>query len=167
MRQSHGRVLVDSEEGVGTTITLVLPRYDGPMPARQAAGRADDDAPALPHTILVIEDDPRVLAQTCAGLTELGHRPLPSPAGQDAEALLAAHPDISLILSDGQMPGISGPALVARLRSIRPDLPALFVTGFAGDIDSAAEFAGAGVLRKPFTLRALDRAVRGAVPPPA
>jgi CheY-like chemotaxis protein len=57
------------------------------------------------------------------------------------------------------MPGMTGPELVASIRSDYPGLPVLFVTGYAGDIDTAAAFGGHMVLRKPFTLASLGKAV--------
>src|SRR3546814_14800809 len=56
-------------------------------------------------------------------------------------------------ISDVLMPDMTGPEMAAMLRHSHPDIPVLFVTGFAGDIDDAAMFAGCEVLRKPYTMR--------------
>src|SRR3546814_14465102 len=49
--------------------------------------------------------------------------------------------------------------MAAMLRHSHPDIPVLFVTGFAGDIDDAAMFAGCAVSRKPYTMSALSAAI--------
>src|SRR3546814_5471614 len=73
--------------------------------------------------------------------------------------LLAEHERIGLIISDVLMPDMTGPEMAAMLRHSHPDIPVLFVTGFAGDIDDAAMFAGCEVLRKPYTMSALSAAI--------
>jgi CheY-like chemotaxis protein len=63
-----------------------------------------------------------------------------------------------LVVSDVLMPGQTGPEMIAGLLDRHPDLAVLFVTGFAGE-GSAADFAGRPVLRKPFTIAGLERAI--------
>src|SRR3546814_14661716 len=58
------------------------------------------------------------------------------------------------------MPELTGPEMVAQLKQRWPDLSVLFVTGFAGDASEIASFGDHDVLRKPFTLAALDQAIR-------
>jgi CheY-like chemotaxis protein len=167
VRQSQGEIAIDSHPGAGTTVSVLLPRYAGDQSV------APNEA-SLSHrftltaregnaAILVVEDDPRVLNATVEALTELGHRPIPCPAPERAMELLVRHPDIRLILTDVIMPGTTGPELVASIRPLRPELAVLFVTGYAGEIDEAAAFAGHDVLRKPFTIGALATAVGAAL----
>jgi CheY-like chemotaxis protein len=110
-------------------------------------------------TVFVVEDDPRVLAATGDALEELGLRTVRCLHPGDAHRLLRENADIGLIVSDVLMPGMTGPELVASIRNDYPGLPVLFVTGYAGDIDTAAAFGGHMVLRKPFTLASLGKAV--------
>ncbi len=159
-RQSRGAVMVDSDVGTGTTVSIYLPR-----------SATDPSAePEVPHTIstlpqrrgttvLVVEDDARVLAATGDALEELGLRTVRCLHPADARRLLRENPDIGLIVSDVLMPGMTGPELVASIRNDYPGLPVLFVTGYAGDIDTAAAFGGHMVLRKPFTLASLGKTV--------
>ena len=130
------------------------------LPPARLSGRQQVEQHA---TILVVEDDPRVLNATVEALSELGHNPIPCPAPDQAEALIDAHPDVRLILSDVVMPGTTGPELIASLRPQHPNLGVLFVTGYAGEIDEAAAFGGHDVLRKPFTISALSGAVQAAL----
>ena len=58
------------------------------------------------------------------------------------------------------MPELTGPELIAQLKQRWPTLPVLFVTGYAGDASEDEAFGDHDVLRKPFTLTALDQAIR-------
>ncbi|WP_093330756.1 ATP-binding protein [Sphingomonas rubra] len=167
-----GEIGIDTAPGRGTTVTLYLPRdvaaVESPAAEPVADAVAADDADG--HDILVVEDDPRVLTATVGALEELGHRTVPCPDPLDAPDLLARHPQVSLVVSDVLMPRQTGPEMVAGLLPRFPHVAVLFVTGFAGEAN-AAEFGDHAVLRKPFTLAALDRAVadtmRRRPPPPA
>ncbi len=176
-RQSGGDVVIDTQPGRGTTVSLYLPRGTA-MPVQPDRPTAEivrlnppAAAPATaPRPILVVEDDPRVRDATSEALEALGYRPLACADGEAAIAMLAARDDIAVMVTDVVMPGLTGPELAGRVRITRPDLSVLFVTGHAGD--SAADLCGEQVLRKPFTLIALERAVdaafaRVSAPPPA
>lgn len=163
VRQLGGAMAIDSAVGRGTTVTLYLPRDTSVAPAAapSPAAAAPVDRGETLH-VLVVEDDPRVLAATTAALAELGHLPVPCDEPGKAAALLAEHDDIDLIISDVLMPGQTGPELIAALAPQVPHVAVLFVTGFAGEAN-ATEFGDHQVLRKPFTLSGLDRAIRAAM----
>lgn len=162
-RQSDGEVQIDSTEGEGTSVAMLLPVAKTP-----AAVAAEPDArggpaaatPAEAMTILVVEDDQRVLAATVDAVEELGHRAVACDNPLDAEGLVEGHGGFDLILSDVLMPELTGPEMVAQLKRRWPELPVLFVTGYAGDASEIAAFGDHDVLRKPFTLTALDQAIR-------
>jgi signal transduction histidine kinase len=167
VRQSRGEILIDSTLRVGTTVTILLPRFSGTMMNAANEGVAPVQAmPTAPAAILVVEDDPRVLNATVAALVELGHRTIPCPAPDQAAALMAANPDIRLIITDVVMPGITGPELIAQLHPLYPHVGVLFVTGYAGEVEEADAFGGHDVLRKPFTIGALEAAVAAALAQP-
>jgi CheY-like chemotaxis protein len=160
VRQSRGAVVVDSDVGSGTTVSIYLPRSATNPSAEPEMPHAISTLPRRRGTtVLVVEDDPRVLAATGDALEELGLRTVRCLHPGDARRLLRENPEIGLIVSDVLMPGMTGPELVASIRNDYPGLPVLFVTGYAGDIDTAAAFGGHMVLRKPFTLASLGRAV--------
>jgi len=165
VKQSRGAVTVESTPGKGTTVALFLPR-SAAQP--KALPRKERGLPVgrvrRARTILVVEDDPRVLAATTEALREIGHRAVPCALPTEAHRCLVEHRDVALIVSDVLMPGMTGPELVDSLKSAHPDIPVLFVTGFAGDIQEGA-FGGHRVLRKPFTMAALDAAVADLIDP--
>ena len=159
VRQMAGEITIATAIGDGTTVTLYLPRDD----AHDAGGDVVEIAPATPPPladlqVLVVEDDPRVLAATMGALEELGHIGIACDAPAKAETLLAEHAAVDLILSDVLMPGQTGPELIAEIGPRFPHIAVLFVTGYAGEAN-ASEFGDYRVLRKPFTLAGLERAI--------
>ena len=159
VRQLDGCITISTALGVGTTVTLFIPRDV----SDETAGEIVDLQVAAPPahrslSVLVVEDDPRVLAATMGALDELGHHGIACDGSDKAADLLATHADVDLIVSDVLMPGMTGPEMIAELGPRYPHIAVLFVTGYAGDANTS-EFAGHGVLRKPFTLVALERAI--------
>ena len=154
VRQAGGGIDVDTRPGKGTTFTVWLPAVDGadgPAPvAREAGG----------ETVLVVEDQSAIRALTCMVLRDAGYVVLSAAGGGEAERV-AGEGAIDLLVTDVRMPGVSGPELARRLRSDRPGLRVLFVSG--GPDADAERTAGGRFLFKPFTSDALTRAVRAAL----
>ena len=165
VRQADGEISIVSEPGKGTTVTLYLPRHAGAavVEAQREVQLAPEAAASL--QILVVEDDPRVLNATMGALTELGHCPLACDNPLLARASLDRMGSIDLIMSDVLMPQQTGPEMVAGLGDGYAHVAVLYVTGFAGDANEAA-FGGAHVLRKPFTIAGLERAIAAAMVAP-
>ncbi len=161
VRQSGGEIAIDTAVGKGTTVTLFLPRHVGEAAAEADAEAPVDDAPERALDILVVEDDPRVLNATMGALTELGHRPVACTDPLAVPALIDGLEALDLIVSDVLMPGQTGPEMIAALAHRLDGVGVLFVTGYAGEADAGA-FGGHAVLRKPFTMAALAKAVEGA-----
>ncbi|WP_428630690.1 ATP-binding protein [Sphingopyxis sp.] len=167
-RQSGGEVQIASTEGEGTSVAMLLPvaKFQTDRIAEPVAGPTDGAAaPGEALSILVVEDDERVLTATVDAVSELGHTAIACGNPLDAEALVegrlaAGQGGFDLILSDVLMPELTGPEMVARLKQRWPDLSVLFVTGYAGDASEVASFGDHDVLRKPFTLTALEQAIR-------
>ncbi|MHA6720971.1 ATP-binding protein [Sphingomonas sp. RS6] len=165
VRQSNGEIGIESAPGRGTTVTLYLPRHIGAqMPAASEPARSDgrDEQSNECYTILVVEDDPRVLAATLAALRELGHRATGCADPLAAAAAIDALDSLDLVMTDVLMPGRTGPEMIAENESRLRGVAVLFVTGFSGEA-SAEQIRDRPVLRKPFTVAALSRAIREAV----
>jgi signal transduction histidine kinase/CheY-like chemotaxis protein len=163
VRQSGGEVRIESTVGVGTTVTMLLPchaaTHAAPVVQERIGPRAE---PHRSLDILVVEDDPRVLSATLAALEELGHRPVACSDPLAAPGIVAGLRALDLIMSDVLMPGQTGPEMIAGLQPQLDRVGVLFVTGYAGEAEQD-RFAGRPVLRKPFTLAALEQALADAV----
>lgn len=155
--QSGGALGIESEPGRGTVVTLWLPRATEAAPAKPGMIRA---APAAPRAgeaggrILVVDDEPQVRALLAAALRERGHAVTEAHDGPAALAQLDACGAFDVLVTDLAMPGMDGLELLRAARKRQAGLPALLVTGYAGDAD-AGEFAAAVghgplmLLRKP------------------
>ncbi|HWI87435.1 MAG TPA: ATP-binding protein [Sphingomonas sp.] len=159
-RQSGGDVAIRSTLGEGTTVSIFLPRHRGEIRAADTTADIErTNARPQAGTILVVEDDPRVRAATGSALTELGYTAILCGSGEEAIEQLDGRDDIALVITDVVMPGITGPELARAIRTHRPGMGLLFVTGYVGEAGEAESFGGSQVLRKPFTLRALADAL--------
>lgn len=166
VRNAGGEIVVDSAPGTGTSVTVALPMAVHDVATLNPNG--SEVQLALPSigdsmTILVVEDDPRVLVATVEALTELGHRPIACSDPREAAALMQQAGPFDLILSDVLMPEMTGPEMVEQLSQRWPDIAVLFVTGYVGEAGEIPSFGDHPVLRKPYTLAALEMAIQDAV----
>ena len=123
--------------------------------------------PANPATILAVDDDHAVLNLLHQVLNEAGYRVLVAAGGWEAIREFESGGPVELLLTDVIMPDLTGPVLAERLRSKKPDLRVLFISGFH-DADLVQRFVtrrGFTLLPKPFTVEALLRVVREALEP--
>lgn len=164
MKQSGGYVWIDSFPGEGTTVRLVLPEVGAEQEVATDRKEVTAPRPGRPGgVILLVEDDVPVLELARRVLEQEGHEILAAPDGMAALALWEDHRDrIDLVVTDVVMPQMSGRALVDRLRTQRPRLPALFMSGYTDDgigMHRGAETRDP-FLGKPFTAEALTAEVR-------
>ncbi|HYN45560.1 MAG TPA: PAS domain S-box protein [Allosphingosinicella sp.] len=153
VRQSGGTLRIESREGGGTTVRLLLPRADGVAEAEQEEGEAaarGAEAAAAGARLFVVDDDAGVREFLAESLVSLGYRVETLDGAAAALAALAdAPPDLMLI--DFAMPGMNGAELAGEVRARFPGMPIVFVTGFAeSDQLEGACGADVPVLRKPF-----------------
>ena len=160
IRQSGGSLIGRSEPGDGSTFQVLLPRVDKP------AGEAPAAREALPRgseTVLVVEDDEAVVQLVRAILEPHGYTLLAAPTADAALGIAWTHRGpIDLLVTDVVTPGMQGSALATKLWKMRPDVKALFTSGYTDDavlgnglLDDERSF-----LQKPFTPTALLRKVR-------
>jgi CheY-like chemotaxis protein len=152
--------------GEGTTVSLYLPRHVGQAEAVAAAPAPVAAGPRIEGPIMVVEDDARVRASTGTALAELGYETILCASGAEAIERIGDGA-IGLLMTDVVMPGMTGPELVERVRGQFPALRVLFVTGYVGEAGEAEMFRDATVLHKPFTMRALAKALAEVAAAPA
>ena len=159
-RRSGGSVIIDSEVQRGTTVTVYLPRSHGVVPARSR----EQSAQAIggrAETILVVEDDNDVRHVAVSLLEQLGYRTIEADCAPAAMAKLAGGPRIDLVFTDVVLPGSTdGLALAQKIGVDYPKLPIVLTTGYAKRLDADPGYA---VLRKPYDISALGRAIREAI----
>jgi PAS domain S-box-containing protein len=150
--QSRGHVSISSQIGRGTTVSVYLPRV--PQEKRAELTADASPPPSGSETILVVEDEAALRELLCETLTEAGYRVLDGTTPEAALDLARSHPSaIHLLLTDVVMPSVSGPELATQVRTLRPQLSVLYMSGYALDAESrpAIADAGADVIEKPFT----------------
>ncbi|WP_426111939.1 response regulator [Massilia sp. PWRC2] len=156
--QSGGFAHIDSQAGVGTTIRLWLPQHKHSAaltslaPLTAAAPRLHGSSAGVGKTVLVVEDDAAVLQLLRELLQAAGYRVLGASEGFAGLATLESDAVIDLLVTDIGLPGINGRQMAEAGRALRPQLPVLFMTGYA-EMTTAAGGAlatGMQLIAKPF-----------------
>ena len=132
-RESGGDVRIDSELGVGTTVTLYLPRSAKhevkPPPAPRITSRREASAS---ETVLVVEDDEEVIDVAVSTLRGLGYRLLTAHNAAAALEVLGGNTAIDILFSDVVMPGsMNGVELAVAAQRLRPALKVILTSGYA------------------------------------
>lgn len=133
IKQHGGMVRVKSEVGAGTTFEVYLPLAE--ETAEQSVAAPITLPPGGTETILVAEDDQAVRSLACAVLRRFGYRVVEAVDGLDAmEKLAEQATQIDLVISDVIMPRRSGRDVRDAVKTMRPEVPVLFVSGYTADI---------------------------------
>ena len=185
VKQSGGELEIESAEGVGTTVTVLLRRAAAQGAARAGGAAVSGSVASDPGgesiaaagagrgTVLVVEDEDEVRGVVRQILERGGYEVLEARHGVEGEAAAAAHAGpIDLLLTDVVMPELSGRELASRVRVRHPETRVLYMSGYApgsarGDGRPSAASLDAPCLQKPFTVGALVEAVRDRMDDPA
>ena len=162
--EAGGRLSLDSQPGEGTKVHVYLPAVAGDAVATtEIPGGVPPTGGG--QTVMVVEDEDVMREVARRILAGNGYSVV--PASDASEALRLCEDDdveIDLILTDVVMPGLSGPDLVDRVRSVRPGLPAIYMSGYPEDFVARRHGPDdVTVIRKPFTPGVLLRHVRTAI----
>ncbi|MDM9649290.1 ATP-binding protein [Rhizobium sp. S163] len=163
VRQSSGHVKIYSEVGVGSSVKIYLPRYDGDSGPRDNPLNVMPSGRGSPsETILVVEDDQRVRAFSTEALRELGYTVVEASSGAKALTLINAGLIPNLLFTDVVMPGMTGRELADAASKLIAGLKILYTTGYTrnavvhnGVLDKETQ-----LLQKPFSLDQLGEKVR-------
>jgi signal transduction histidine kinase/CheY-like chemotaxis protein len=167
VRQSGGHVLLSSEEGRGTMVSIYLPRHLG-----VADGVGEVDAETVPPqaeagaVILLVEDELAVRMVIVEVLSDLGYTVLEADNSQSGLRIVETRARIDLLLTDVGLPGgMNGRQLADAAREQRPDLKVLFLTGYAESaaVGNGRMEQGMEVMTKPFDLDKLVAKVEGMI----
>jgi signal transduction histidine kinase len=157
-KQSGGDATIESEPGEGTTVTLRLPRAEA-----NAISVSQADFAALPagqsEKLLIVDDDADVRQLLTTLLSDLGYEVGEATGGEHALTILAEFkPDMMII--DFAMEGMNGAETALAVRQRYPDIPILFISGFADPEALRSAVRTAPLLYKPFRPAELSAAVR-------
>ena len=165
MKEHAGGIFVQSAPGQGTTFDLYFPEAAESNVAAPAAG-----IPIVRgrgESVLVVDDEEAISGAVGTMLDRIGYRVTTFNDPRAAlEHFRAAPAAFALLLTDRTMPQLSGPALIAEARKLRPDLPALMMSGLTSqDEGTGAAGADYGLVPKPIDIIDLSQAVRQAINP--
>ncbi|MGZ4828809.1 MAG: PAS domain S-box protein [Candidatus Angelobacter sp.] len=157
VQRAEGQIKISSRPNQGTSFRVYL-RQSAVAPGTKNAAPEKLPAPRGHETILLAEDEAGIRAMTRAYLEGLGYRVLEAANGTEAVALSKEYRGaIDLVLTDVMMPGVRGDAVVKAIRQDRPEIQAIFISGFAEgtSIDRSLE-----ILEKPFEFPDLAHRIR-------
>jgi len=166
VKQSGGHVAIDSKLGAGTTFSIFLPRYA--ESAGAAAARLEGVEEAARDltgagTILLVEDEDAVRLFSARALRNKGYKVIEARSGEAALVIMGQDGEpIDLLITDVVMPEMDGPALVEEVRSRRPDMKVIFISGYAESAfrQRASDGSMLHFLAKPFSLKQLATKVK-------
>jgi two-component system cell cycle sensor histidine kinase/response regulator CckA len=164
VKQSGGFIFAESEPGKGTSFVIYLPvhRAEAARPARK--GREPAGELWGTGTILLVEDEATVRAVAERALTRHGYNVLLAENGEAAIEILDREKRVDLMISDVVMPTMDGPTTAREARLRQPDLPILFISGYAEEqLRQSIDLERVAFLAKPFSVQKLAEATRDAL----
>ena len=166
VQQSGGDIKVASNPGEGASFTILLPI----VPPEASTGETLADDPGREShatTILVVDDEDPVREFIVESLQHLGFNVLDTSDPREAINLVTQHGGIELLITDVEMPSMSGPDLANLLCAKVPGLPVLFISGYTSLMEGGATLDEERFLTKPFSLGVLAAKVRDVIGTPS
>ncbi len=163
VKQSGGDVSIESAEGKGTVVRVMFPRTHSGEETVDVP-RSIDDQLVGSERVLVVEDQETVRVAARRILVGRGYTVLEADNGADALDRYGRDPScFDVVLTDLVMPLMGGRELVARLREVRPDCPAIYMSGYSSEATIPREESSVPFLQKPFSAIELSTIVRAAL----
>ena len=163
MKQNQGTITVYSEEGHGTTFKLYFPKINKDENIEASASSNEHETTGGSETILLVEDEERVRTVARTLLAKYGYKVLEACNG--GEALLICEQEkgrIDIMLTDVIMPNMNGKQLAERLKTIKPDMKVVFMSGYTDNVitENGVLAEGESFIQKPFTSNSLLKLLR-------
>ncbi len=159
IHQSGGRVLVESEVGKGTTLTLLLPLTPKPLGLHERNERGPELVAAR-WNVLVVEDNPEIGEFSTQLLEDLGYSTVLARSGTEALRIIDENPSgFDLVLSDVVMPGVDGVTLGREIRRRLPTIPIVLNSGYSHAL-ADGDRHGFSLIQKPYSVDELSRVLR-------
>jgi two-component system cell cycle sensor histidine kinase/response regulator CckA len=161
IKEHYGHITVHSKLGAGSTFTVYLPVSREDLP--QAPDEIDVPINGN-ETILFVDDESHIASAAEDTLADHGYRVIASTDPVKALELFAQHHrDISLVITDIVMPQLDGIELIRRIRSIKPEVRIIAISGYKKHVEDkkgVEKDEGVSFLQKPFEVRDLLIAIR-------
>lgn len=162
VEQVGGIIRVESRIGEGTVFKVYFPRANARARETSVSEHELDDVRGT-ERILVVEDEPAVLESIVNILEYFGYTVVEAQSGKDALEILKDKPErFDLVLSDVDMPGMTGPEVVENILRLQPDQKVLFMSGYTEGaiVDKGVLKPGIPYIHKPFQPLALGNRIR-------
>jgi len=161
VKQNRGFVFLDTRPGGGTTFRIYFPAVVAVFKGKEEKER-EVSVKGGAETILLAEDEDAIRNLAERSLRGYGYVVLVARDGAEAVALCEAHPEIAIAVLDVVMPRMGGKEALDAMRRLRPDLKALFTSGYSTDRihESFVLLPGIEFLPKPYDPASLARRVR-------
>ena len=167
VKQTGGFIFAESEPGNGTSFVIYLPVHEAPSSTAAPRPQPKEASPELwgTGTILLVEDEAMVRAVAERALARQGYKVITATNGEEGlEILEADEKSIDLVISDVVMPTMDGPTMARAARQKRPDLPIIFMSGYAEEqLRKSIDLDNIGFLPKPFSVQQIGHAAREAL----
>ncbi|MCK0148489.1 ATP-binding protein [Marivita sp. S6314] len=164
VKQTGGFIFVDSVPGKGSTFTLMFPVCDDPdADVPEVQERAEDVPMSFDGgVVLLVEDEAPVRAFASRALEHRGFKVIEADCAETALDLLKDQTlKVDVFVTDVVMPGLDGPSWVRKARADRPDVPVVFMSGYAEDVfkSQGSRIEASAFIAKPFSLTELTSVV--------
>jgi two-component system, cell cycle sensor histidine kinase and response regulator CckA len=166
VKQSGGFIFAESEMGQGTCFDIYLPVHAGGLEPQKTLATLDAPPKEIWGTgrLLIVEDEPMVRAVAERALVRQGYTVETACDGEEALELFAQGKSYDLVVSDVVMPNMDGPTMARALRSQRPEMRILFMSGYAEEqLRKSISLDKVAFLPKPFSVQQIAEAVRDAL----
>ena len=166
VKQSGGFIFADSKVGHGTRFVIYLPvhRVEPEVGKATRGGKPKEAELWGSGTVLLVEDEPMVRTVAERALTRHGYKVITANNGEEALEVIARGDEIALLITDVVMPAMDGPTMVREARKSRPNLPILFMSGYAEEqLRKSIDLDNVAFLPKPFSVQELAEAARRAL----
>lgn len=163
VKQTGGFIFADSKVGIGTQFTVYLPVEHGASNVTNVIPKVPVETPrqwAGGGRILLVEDEDTVRIVAERALTRQGYQVTSARDGEEGLERVHRGGQFDLVVSDVVMPTMDGPAMARQIREIAPDLPLLFMSGYAEEqLRKEIGISNAWFMPKPFSVQQLSEKV--------
>jgi len=169
VKQSNGFIFADNVQGpdgapIGARFTMYLPVNKGVLPANMRSEEVEETKAtewSAGGTLLLVEDEDMVRAVAERALVRAGYTVTTAADGEEGLAAIAnGDTEFDLIVSDVVMPTMDGPAMARAIRKVKPDIPILFMSGYAEEqLRNDIDIADMHFIPKPFSVQQINAKV--------